>query len=476
MGITLRPRQAKAIEDIRDAYRKGYKAPVLIAPTGFGKGSTAVVMIKTAIEKGHKVWFVAHLKEILTDMSGRLRKEGIDHGWIAAGFDGNRHLPVQLVMVQTVVRRLDRMERPSLLVVDESHLAVSNTYQEVFKWAKAGPKHYEAGGARLLLLTASPRRLDSRGMGEIADILIPTCSTQDLIDEGLLSPVKYYAPQVVDLSNVSTRAGDYAQDELEAVMNTKRLVGNAVSEYRKVAHGRPAVVFCVSIAHSKNVAEEFKAAGYRAVAVNGESDPIERDAALAGLRDGQVDIVCNCQLFVAGLDVPSIACIILLAPTKSLVKYLQSIGRGLRTHPGKDCCVILDHGNLLQIHGDPLAPREWSLEGQEKKKAGKKSEVSVKTCGSCFATVASLATHCSCGFEFPVVNRVLEQVEGDLHEVDTKAVAQQLAQQKRREQGRAQTLEDLIAIGHKRGIRRPALWAKHVLRARHAKEQQIVMR
>ncbi|MEN9588595.1 MAG: hypothetical protein RLZZ481_381, partial [Pseudomonadota bacterium] len=252
MGITLRPRQSKAIEDIRDAYRKGYKAPVLIAPTGFGKSATAVVMIQNAIAKGHQVWFLAHLKEILNDTASRLRADGIPHGWIASGYDGNRSLPVQLVMVQTLARRLDRYKPPSLLIIDEAHLAVAKTYQEIIKWAD---------GARRLLLTATPTRLDGRGLGEVADILIPTCSTQDLIDEGLLAPIKYYAPQTVDLSGVSTRAGDFAQNELAAVMDKPKITGSAVAEYRKVAHGRPAVAFCVSIEHAKHVAEEFKAAG-----------------------------------------------------------------------------------------------------------------------------------------------------------------------------------------------------------------------
>lgn len=461
MSITLRPRQEKAIEDIRNAYRQGYKAPVLVAATGFGKTATAVVMIQNAIAKGHQVWFLAHLKEILNDTSKRLISEGIPHGWIAAGYDGNRNFPVQLVMVQTLVRRLTRYQPPTLLIIDEAHLAVANTYQDIIKWAS---------DAKRLLLTATPVRLDGRGLSEVADVLIPTCSTQDLIDEGLLTPIKYYAPQTVDLSGVSSRGGDFAKDELAQLMDKPKITGSAVAEYRKVAHGRPAVAFCVSIEHAKHVADEFKAAGYRATAVSGESDPIERDAALSGLRDGRLDIVCNCALYVAGVDVPSIACIIMLAPTQSLVKYLQSIGRGLRTHQGKDCCIVLDHSGNLERHGPPALAREWSLDGKAKRKSNKKSEVSVKTCPSCFSTVASLATHCGCGHEFQPNTRVLEQVDGELQEIDLQAAAKA----KRMEQGRAQTEQDLVAIGRARGMKRPELWARHVLRARHAKEARRV--
>lgn len=468
----LRPRQIKAVDDISAAYRGGFHAPVLVAATGFGKTHTSATIIRRALAKGKRVWFIAHLKEILQATSRALLRERIPHGWIAAGQLGDRRQAVQVAMVQTLVRRLERFQPPDLMIVDEAHLAVANTYQEIFKWAKAGPKYYEPGGCKLLHLTASPQRLDGRGLGEIADTLIPTCSTQDLIDEGLLAPIRYYAPTGVDLSSVSTRGGEYAQDELAALMDKPKITGSAVNEYRKVAHGRPAVAFCVSIVHAQHVAEQFRAAGYRAVAISGESDPVERDAALQGLQNGQLDVVCNCALWVAGVDAPAVACIIMLAPTKSIVKYLQSIGRGLRTHPGKDCCVVLDHaGNLAQF-GPPAIEREWSLDATAKKKSAQKSEVPVKQCPACFATVFSAATHCSCGHEFQVQARVIEEVDGDLAEVDMKAVAKA----KRQEQGRAQTEEDLITIARGRGIRRPELWARHVLRGRVEKERREALR
>lgn len=469
MALVLRPRQAQAITDIRMAYRTGKQAPILVAPTGFGKSATATVMIQAALAKGNRVWFLAHLKEILTSTSKALGREGIKHGWIAAGALADRRQAVQVCMVQTLARRLDRYEPPDLMIVDEAHLAVAQTYQAIFEWAKAGPKFYQAGGAKLLHLTATPRRLDGRGLGEIADCLIPTCSTQDLIDEGLLAPMKYYAPTGVDLSGITTRAGEYAQDELAQLMNKPKITGDAVAEYKKVAHGRPAVAFCVSIEHAQAVAASFTAAGYRAVAISGESDPVERDAALEGLQNGRLDIVCNCALWVAGVDAPAIACIIMLAPTKSVVKYLQSIGRGLRTHPGKDCCIILDHASNLANHGPPADAREWTLEASEKKKSAKKSEVPVKQCPSCFATVHSFATDCSCGHHFVAVPRVLETVEGNLDEVDFGAVnhaAKQAAREQRQAQGRAQTLDDLIAIGRSRSMKRPELWARAVITGR----------
>ncbi len=461
--MQLRPRQIKAIEHISEAYRSGFHAPVLVSPTGSGKTFTSVHLISRAIAKGKTVWFIAHLKEILNATCTALMREKIPHGMISAGVPGDPRQSVQVVSIQTLVRRLAKYSPPDLMIVDEAHLAVANSYQQIFEWAKAGPKFYKPGGCKLLHLTATPQRLDGRGLSEIADTLIPTCSTQDLIDEGLLVPIRYYAPQSIDLSAISSRAGDYAQDELAAVMDKPKITGSAVAEYRKVAHGRPAVAFCVSIEHAQHVSEEFRRAGYRAVAISGESDPVERDNALRGLQSGQLDVVCNCALWVAGVDAPAVACIIMLAPTKSIVKYLQSIGRGLRMHPGKDCCVILDHAGNLNQFGPPAVEREWSLDAKEKKRASKKQENPIKSCPGCFATVFSAATHCSCGHEFRAQPRVLEQVEGELKEIDVHAV--RLAQ--RREQGRAQTLDELTAIGRSRGMKRPHLWAAHVLKGRH---------
>ncbi|WP_372827940.1 DEAD/DEAH box helicase [Polaromonas sp.] len=467
--ITPRPRQEKAIEDLRAAYRRGFKAPVMIAPTGFGKSATAICMIQSAIEKGKRVWFIAHLKEILRDTSHRLTDADIPHGWIAAGQDGNHRQAVQVAMVQTLVRRLDRFQPPDLIIVDEAHLAVANTYQQIFEWAGAGPKFKRPGGAHLLHLTATPCRLDGRGLGEVADILVPTCSTQDLIDEALLAPIRYYAPSEPDLSGVHTSMGDFNQGELAEAMDKPVITGSAVQHYRKLAHGRPAVAFCVTVEHANNVAEQFRQAGYRALAISGESGGTERDAALQGLRDGSLDVVCNCALWVAGVDAPSIGCIIQLAPTQSVVKYLQSVGRGLRTYPGKTDCLILDHAGNVKRHGLPTDLREWTLEPAEKKKSSKKSEVPVKTCPVCFATMPSEVTDCSCGHHFEPVAREIEHVDGELEEITTAAKAEAVKTRKA-EQGRSQTEADLIRIGRARGMKRPELWARHVLRARHAKE------
>lgn len=455
----LRPRQVKAIDDIRAAYAAGYRAPVLVAPTGFGKTHTTAELVRISVAKGKRVWFMAHLREILEATSGKLTAEGIRHGTIMAGQPEQPRLPVQVVSVQTAVRRLDRLPRPDLLIIDEAHLAVAETYRKVIRGT---------GDPFLLLLTATPQRLDGRGLGEVADVIIPTCSSGDLIAEGLLAPIRYFAPTDVDLSGVRTLAGDYARDDLEAVMSKPKLVGDAVAHWLRLARHRPTIRFCCSIAHAEAMAHQFRSAGVRAVAVSGETDSEERRQALADLQAGRVDVVTNCALWVAGVDAPNVSCIGLDRPTKSLTMFLQSVGRGLRIHPGKPDCVVLDHGGLYQMHGHPAALREWTLEGNtERRGKGEAAPSAGRRCPVCFAISMPGAEKCvDCGNPFPVEARKIRQVEGDLEEI-----ADVEAKDAAREQGMTKSLAGLIALGKMRGYQNPTAWAHMVWKSRKGRRR-----
>jgi DNA repair protein RadD len=458
----LRPHQVRAIADVRAAYVEGCRAPILCAPTGAGKTFTAAEIIKSAIAKGKRVWFLAHLREILDDTSRRLDTAGIKHGFIMAGKPRNLHEYVQIVSVQTAMRRQFAI-KPGLIIIDECHLAIANTYKKVIE---------AAGSPPILGLTGTPCRLDGRGLGEMFDRIIPTCSTRDLIDDGMLAPIRYYAPSKPKLDDIRMRAGDYALDQLEEVVRRSTITGDAVSHYKRVCPGKRAVAFCVSIKHADDVAEAFKRAGYRAMSISGKSTKQERDFALQGLRDGRLDVVCNAQLWVAGVDVPQIECIILLRPTKSLTFYLQSIGRGLRTAPGKEACIVLDHAGCIFEHGPPDGPRQWSLDARRKR--SKLSAPAVRECPSCFAAHEPAPVCPLCGHVYERQQRNgPEQVDGSLAAVDLQAMYREMRDAEREEkrerkqqQGQAQTIEALTELGQQRGYKNPRMWAQHVLRAR----------
>ena len=276
---SLRPRQVQAINDIRAAYRAGYRAPILCAPTGFGKTHTSAAIIQSALDKGKTVWFLAHLREILDDTANRLRSVKIPFGEIAAGKPMEYHRRVQVVSVQTAVRR-DGLPSPDLVIVDECDLAVATTYLKVIG---------KIGNPPLLGLTGTPCRLDGKGLGEIFDEIVPTCSTNALIQEKLAPPIRYFAPHRPDLTGLRMQAGDYKPSDIDGEMDRSTITGDAIKHYQKHCDGKRAVAFCTSISHAEHVAAEFQAQGYRAAAVSSENkiDP-EREAALTGLRNGRI--------------------------------------------------------------------------------------------------------------------------------------------------------------------------------------------
>jgi superfamily II DNA or RNA helicase len=420
-------------------------------------------MSARAVEKGLRVWILAHRVELLDQISRTLTSFGVPHGMVAPGYLGDRRKPVQVASVFTLVRRLDRYDAPDLIIVDEAHHAISeSTWGRVIT---AFPN------AKLLGVTATPIRLSGEGLGDLFQSMVVGPSMRELIELGALSPYRLFAPAGVDLSGVHTRMGDFVRGEIEAAMDKPSITGDAVKHYQKLAPGRRAVAFCVSVEHAMHVAEQFRAAGISAQAIDGGMDRTLRASVLSEFSKGRIQVLASCDLISEGFDVPAIEAAILLRPTQSLGLYLQQVGRALRTFPGKTEAIILDHAGNVKRHGLPDEDRVWSLDGAPKKKGAQKSEVPVKTCGACFATVASAATHCSCGFEFPVVKREVEHVEGELQEVDLATVIRQ----RRQEQGKAQTEAELIAIGKARGMRRAELWARHVIRARQAK-QSMTMR
>ncbi len=519
MTLHLRPRQTQAVEDLRQAYASGARAPILVAPTGFGKTATATEIVRLTVSRGRSVWFLAHLREILDDTADRLRAAGISHGSIRAGRSSDYTQPVQVVAVQTAVRRA-RLPRPDLIIVDECHLAVANSYRQVIA---------AAGHPPLLGLTGTPQRLDGRGLGEVFDRLVLTCTTAELIGEALLAPVRVFAPPGADLSKLHTRAGDFDQGEASAVLSKPAVVGDALSHWRKLCAGRRGVAFCTTVAHAQAVANQWQRAGYRAVAVHGGSDDAERREAVAGLRAGRLDLVACAQLWIAGVDVPEIDTVIWLRPTQSLTVWLQGNGRGLRIAAGKSDLLVLDHVGNCQRLGHPLEVHEWSLDGRVKR--SREAAPSVKVCPSCFAAMPSVRQTCpDCGHQFAPERRELQTVEGELVEVQRSselppvgpymvgdvvetvvngaAILRPIAEvlppdssgkqwlvlkskdgmgvdvlasrvrfisrsdprlEAKREQSQAQTVEDLIAIGKRRGMKNPRGWARHVMAARHRK-------
>ena len=475
--MQLRPYQVDGINRVRNEFRAGAKSVVLVAATGSGKTVVSSDVMRSAVRKGSKVLFLAHRIELIAQTCDKLSAFDLEHNIYAPEKDitAIRHKQVRkygksrvdpfasiaVGTVQTVSRRLDKITEPDLIIIDETHLAIANSYQKI---CNAFPR------ARILGLTATPCRLDGRPLGEMFEKITVLATAQEIADMGFLVPFRAFsASETVNLANIKTTMGDYDKKQLAEEMEKPRLIGNAVDHYKKLSHKRPAIAFCVSVKHAEQTAAAFRAAGYKSIAVSGESTSDERTAAIDGLATGEYDVVCNCGLYIEGLDQPCISCVILLAPTKSLSRYLQSVGRGSRPADNKKDCIILDHaGNVLR-HGFPYDDREWSLDGAKKKKRGKKDDepdVNITTCTECFAIFKKELSHCpACGTPVKkLVRKDIAHEDGELIELDPNVIKLQ----RKKEQSQAKTYDELLELAIKRGYNYPKQWVNHILKSRGA--------
>lgn len=462
MTVVLREDQQYDVGRLRQAFADGYWAPLLVRATGTGKTFIFSFICNGLAKNGKRCVAMCHREELVEQISESFGKFDIRHSFIAAGrlYDA-RHL-VHVASVATLARRLDRVRVPDYVIVDEAHHAVAaSMYGAIIaKWKAVNP------ALRVIGVTATPERLSGEGLGETFDEMIVGVQTAEGIERGILSPYRLFAPaQQLDLSGVKSRMGDFVRGEVAARVDKPSIIGSAVAEYRKRMDGAPAVAFCVSVEHAEHVAEQFRSQGYRAAKLDGAMDKSIRKALVADFAAGRINVLTSCDVLSEGFDVKGIIGAIMLRPTQSLALYLQQVGRALRTAPGKDCAVLLDHVGNSARHGLPDDPREWSLLGRGARKGGKKAEddVAIRQCPACFAISPAAAAKCrECGAPFPVKARTIEEVAGTLSEVEVVKARRQAD----RERAAARTLEDLIRLGQSRGYQNPAGWAAHIFRAR----------
>jgi superfamily II DNA or RNA helicase len=411
-----------------------------VSPTGSGKTVLFSYITSQVLKRGARVVIVAHRREILDQISGTLSKVSVPHGFIQAGKPMSKQ-PAMVASIQTLGRRLDQVTTPDLVIIDEAHHSVSKSYVEMFaRWPNA----------KFIGVTATPERLDGKGLGTMFDRMVMGPSVQWLIDNGFLAKPVYYAPkEAVDLSQVAKVAGDFDRGQAEEIIDTPRITGDAVTHYRKFCPNERAVVFCISVAHAQHVADQFCAAGVPAASIDGSLDPEVRAQRVTDLTAGKILVLTSCELISEGFDLPAVNAAILLRPTHSLSMHLQQLGRALRPFPGKTHATILDHvGNCLR-HGLAEQERVWDLEGREKRKA-KSRPVETKQCSKCFAIFAGTACP-QCGAEREVTGREVEQVDGELQRLSIEDIAAK--REERREEGKCRTLEDFRALAARRGYK-----------------------
>lgn len=402
MTPTLRPYQSESLEHLR-SLSKTKRRLLLTQPTGGGKTVLASAIIHSARKKSDaKILFFAHRLELVDQAVSQLAKWGVTEVGVMRADDArtDSSMPVQVATVQTLARR--NLPPSDIVFVDEAHRAASDSYRKILE---AYPEAIVIG------LTATPCRLDGKPLGDVFEELIVSATYTDLIADGFIREPRVYAAEVMpDLSGVHTRAGDYAEDELEKAVLDPHVVGNIVDGWLKHAEGKKTVLFAVGIEHSKTLVDLFRSRGIDAHHLDGTTPEKERRRTLAALEGGQIRLVSNVGVLTEGWDQPSVKCAILARPTKSLSLFMQMAGRILRPF-NDEMPLLLDHGGNVDRHGMPCQDRTWSLT----ERAATKEKSTHHICKGCFAYVRKNPCEL-CGYAAPVQHREIRQEAGVLVE------------------------------------------------------------
>lgn len=430
-----RPYQAETVSKAIAYATENIRGRLLIVcPPGGGKTLIAALIMRAlASDQGLRALAWAHRRELVGQMRDHLVECGIPEAMIGVVMAGDkRHnpsAPIQVGSVDTLRHR----DKPlaDVVISDEAHRDASDGRRAL---RALYPDAFHCG------FTATPIRLDGRGLKSEYGEMIIAAQPSELIAEGwLAAPTIYTVPPELlpDLKGVRKVGGDFQVGALETATNKRALVGNIVEHWQRLAEGRRTIVFPVGIKHSHAIVARFKAAGVRAEHIDGDTP--NRYTIIKRLSEGQVQVVSSCGVLSEGTDVPAVKCIVSARPTASLALAIQQAGRGLRPWRGVRP-LILDHsGNYTrQKHGFPHADHSWSLDPSKARTGG---EAPTKSCSGCGLVVASAAAICpGCGAVLASPQTPPEEVPKDLQ------IAGASEEEKRAEIGR------LRAFAAKRGF------------------------
>ncbi len=420
--LAIWPHQTRGVEALRHSLRTGHKRPLYVAPTGSGKSYLYGQIIQNLVQNMKKVLWIVHRRNLVFEMQKKLtEKFDIKSGIIMSGVEHDLDMRVQLCSIQTYGRRLDLdlLEfnkfyfDADVVMIDEAHRATSKTYKKVIDLYR---------DKILIGCTATPCKADGRGLGEVFDDLVEGPTVRELTDDGFLCPVRYFVPNSIDVSGVTITAGDYQIDELENKVNKKKLIGDIVENWLRLAENRKTLVYAVNVKHSMAIAEAFESAGVSTARLDAHSSDEERDEVFYAMERGDVRVLVNVLLYVEGLDVPSISCVVFARPTKSLGLYRQAGGRGLRVEDGKDNLIFIDHANVVYELGTLDDEVEWTLDGKERaeRKSRGEAEKRLSQCRVCKEIFSGTSVCPRCGTELKSFGKPIEAVDAELVELKSK--------------------------------------------------------
>lgn len=402
MAYKLRGYQQELITKIRQSLASGHRHIIVQSPPRTGKTVVMAEIAKRTTDKGKRVCFIIHRKEVLEQAKATFQEQGVDPNLLEAG------------MVQSLTRHVDAMQSPEVILIDEAHHALAYSYTSILE---AFPQAY------VLLFTATPVRTGRNQLDQIADDIIVGKSIKELTSLGFLAPFKYYAAKDKDVDDRKLRrssTGDYVTASIEDAVSHK-IYSHTVDEYLDKAGGKQAVVYTYSVEAAYRLAAEFNARGITAEAIDATTPARVRDAAVKKFRDQQLKVLVNVNLFTEGIDLPNVDCVIMVRPTMSLALYMQFSMRCLNPRPGKVATIIDQVGNWKRF-GLPNTDRDWKgLAKSKKAKSLKRGGVQVLQCPDCFGVVKKSEVEDNtcplCGYSPLVKKRDYEEQKAELIEI-----------------------------------------------------------
>ena len=408
----LRPYQYDLVSQVRDALQQ-YRSVLLQLETGAGKTIIGATLAVEFAKNGRQSLFLVHREELIDQAVKTLSKLGLgEHvGVIASGHSITPWAPLQIGMIQTVSKRLEKLEwlNPALIVYDEAHHVRASTWERVAKYYH---ESYALG------LTATPARLDGKGLGDCFKHLIEGPPPDALTQMGVLADFDILSVDVgLDLSKVKVTGGDYNRKQADEQVKGP-VIAAGVSSVLKYAKDRRLIHYAHSVRHSKLFAERLTEAGIQCEHVDGSMPAHQRRAILARYRDGITQAISNVELVNEGFDVPECDCVVMGRRTASLVFWRQCAGRQRRPKGDGRKGLFIDLAENLHLHGPPDVQMDWSLQGGVSIESVSKAKASYSICANCGFINPSGTHECRlCGHLKDVV--LPTEVEVDLVKFDS---------------------------------------------------------
>ena len=364
-SIQLRDYQQQAVEAVREKWRQGDTATLLVMATGTGKTTVFGEIARRSIDNGRRVLVLAHRGELIDQAARRLETMCHVPAEIEkAGKFYTYRSPLCIASVQTLQgERLANVPRGffDVTIIDEAHHSVSESYRRII----------EHVGGYLLGVTATADRADKRGLAEVYDSIAYEYPLARAVADGYLAPIRAKClPLSIDLRNVKVSHGDYQAGELGSALD--QYLPEVARSMATECKDRKTVCFLPLVSTAEKMAEALNDVGLRAVAASGYDSPDVREQKKAAFEAGEFDVLCNSMLYTEGWDCPAVDCVVVLRPTKSRSLYSQMVGRGTRLSPGKTHLLLLDFLWMTEKHDLARPASLLGKDAEVKEKADEK--------------------------------------------------------------------------------------------------------